>query len=39
MRPLGKPKPGFEKRFREIYDIIMQAREQRKPTPEGLIDE
>ena len=24
MRPMGKPKPGFEKRYLEIYDMISQ---------------
>jgi len=29
MKPMGKPKPGFEKRFREIFDIVSGRKKQK----------
>ena len=32
MRPLGKPKPGYEKRFSELFNIFFREEEYPKPT-------
>lgn len=50
MRPLGKPKPGFEKHFAEIFDIVSNGkipkpsfidilRRRKLPTEEDLLKE
>ncbi|WP_177765790.1 hypothetical protein [Flavobacterium sp. I3-2] len=50
MRPMGKPKPGFEKRFKEIYEMIntnfipkltffQKLQGKKQPTREDLLEE
>lgn len=50
MRPMGKPKPGFEERFNQIFRIVSGIEKQRasfidrlkvkrRPTKEELLEE